>query len=177
MAMSLCSSPWFFWKFPIFSLTKDGLKFIISAYANLCILLFNMESLVQFFRALAEETRLRIVMLLLQGELCVCDLMSILNEPQSKISRHLAYLKHSGIVSSRRAGLWVRYSLKEPLEEGYRTQLNLMRKKFASLPQFQMDAAKLLKVKKHSVCKAIDVSKVAYLAKNSSSKRKRATFS
>ena len=51
-----------------------------------------MEEWVQLFKALADETRLRIVELLTQGELCVCDLMDVLEEPQSKISRHLSYL-------------------------------------------------------------------------------------
>jgi len=135
-----------------------------------------MKSLVQFFRAISEETRLRILMLLLHGELCVCDLMAILGEPQSKISRHLAYLKHSGIVSSRRVGVWVHYSLKEPLEEAYRTQLDLIRKKFASLSQFQVDAAKLFKMKKHRACKAMGSPNFTYLARNSAPGRKTATL-
>lgn len=136
-----------------------------------------MKLLIQLFRALSEETRMRIVMLLMRGELCVCDLMAILGEPQSKISRHLAYLKHSGIVSSRRAGVWMHYSLKEPLEEAYRTQLDLIQKRFSSLPQFQVDAAKLLKMKKHGACKAMISLKFTYLARNSAAGRKNATLS
>ena len=62
-----------------------------------------MERLIQLFRALSEEARLRIVMLLTNGELCVCDLMAILEEPQSKISRHLAYLR---ILALRRVNGW-----------------------------------------------------------------------
>jgi ArsR family transcriptional regulator len=68
-----------------------------------------MERLAQFFKALSDETRLRIMMLLTQGELCVCDLMFVLDEPQSKVSRHLAYLKHSGLTNSKRAGVWMHY--------------------------------------------------------------------
>ena len=63
------------------------------------------------FEALADETRLRILNLLAEGELCVCDLMRVLKEPQSKTSRHLAYLRRSGLVESRRGGLWMYYSL------------------------------------------------------------------
>ena len=55
-----------------------------------------MDQVVQIYKALSEEMRIRIMMLLTHGELCVCDLMAIFDEPQSKISRHLAYLKNSG---------------------------------------------------------------------------------
>ncbi len=113
------------------------------------------RSLVQFFRALYEETRLRAVMLLLKGELCVCDLMVILGEPQSKISRHLSYLKHSGIVSSRRVGLWVHYSLKAPLEETFQAQLHLLEETFSSRPPFQSDARKMSALKAQGGCKSM----------------------
>jgi len=63
------------------------------------------------FRALADATRLRILHLLKAGELCVCDLMSILRVPQAKTSRHLAYLRRAGLVSVREEGLWCYYSL------------------------------------------------------------------
>lgn len=63
------------------------------------------------FRAFADETRLRILHLLTKGELCVCDIMSALQAPQSKISRHLAYLRQAGLVVDRREGPWKHYSL------------------------------------------------------------------
>ena len=63
------------------------------------------------FNALADETRLRILNLLNEGELCVCDLMRVLKEPQSKISRHLAYLRRAGLVRGRKEGLWMHYRL------------------------------------------------------------------
>lgn len=66
------------------------------------------------FRAFADETRLRILHLLTKGELCVCDLMQVLRAPQPKVSRHLAYLKRSGLVKDRRDGQWRHYSLAEP---------------------------------------------------------------
>ena len=111
-----------------------------------------MKSLVQFFRAVSEETRLRIVMLLLHGELCVCDLMAILDAPQSKLSRHLAYLKHSGIVNGRRAGVWMHYSLKAPLNDLYRVQLHLFKGEFSSLSPFKQDKRKMLKFKAKGEC-------------------------
>ena len=111
-----------------------------------------MKSLILFFRALADETRLRIVMLLLHGELCVCDLMAILNSPQSKLSRHLAYLKHSDIVSGRREGVWMHYSLKVPLNDLYQDQIDLFKKKFSALAAFREDKRKMLKFKAKGVC-------------------------
>ena len=67
-----------------------------------------MEAL---FKALADETRLRILGLLLSGEVCVCDIHESLKIPQPKASRHLAYLRRSGLVETRREGLWIHYRL------------------------------------------------------------------
>jgi ArsR family transcriptional regulator, arsenate/arsenite/antimonite-responsive transcriptional repressor len=63
------------------------------------------------FRALADATRLRILGLLLTGEVCVCDIHESLKIPQSKASRHLAYLRRAGLVDTRRDGLWIHYRL------------------------------------------------------------------
>jgi len=65
----------------------------------------------QFFRALADRTRLRLVNLLVRGTLCVCDLQRILGEPQSTVSRHLAYLKAAGLITDRRDGVRIFYAL------------------------------------------------------------------
>jgi ArsR family transcriptional regulator len=70
--------------------------------------LVEMEML---FKALADATRLRILGLLLAGEVCVCDIHESLKIPQSKTSRHLAYLRRTGLVETRRQGLWVHYRL------------------------------------------------------------------
>ena len=70
------------------------------------------------FKALADETRLRILGLLLTGEVCVCHIHESLKIPQSKTSRHLAYLRHAGLVETRRDGLWIHYrmaALSDPL--------------------------------------------------------------
>jgi ArsR family transcriptional regulator len=67
-----------------------------------------METL---FRALADATRLRMLGLLLAGEVCVCHIHESLKIPQSKASRHLAYLRRAGLVATRRDGLWVHYRL------------------------------------------------------------------
>lgn len=65
----------------------------------------------EIFRALADQSRLRIVCLLLEGELCVCDLTAVLEMPQPTISRHMSTLKLAGLVNDRRAGKWVHYRL------------------------------------------------------------------
>ena len=73
-----------------------------------------MKDLVQLegvFKALADATRLRILRLLMAGEVCVCDIHDTLKIPQAKASRHLAYLRRTGLVTTRREGLWVHYSL------------------------------------------------------------------
>jgi ArsR family transcriptional regulator len=65
------------------------------------------------FKALADETRLRILGLLLTGEVCVCHIHESLRISQPKASRHLAYLRRAGLVETRRDGLWIHYRLAE----------------------------------------------------------------
>ena len=65
------------------------------------------------FRALADETRLRILALLRDGEVCVCHIQGGLKLPQPTISRHLAYLRNAGLVAARREGIWMHYRLSE----------------------------------------------------------------
>jgi ArsR family transcriptional regulator len=74
---------------------------------------FNMNSQATIFKALADETRLRILALLLDGELCVCEIIAALGSPQSTISRHLAYLRKSGWVEGRRQGIWMHYCVND----------------------------------------------------------------
>jgi ArsR family transcriptional regulator len=69
-----------------------------------------MNELVGVFRALADPTRLRIMNILSHQCMCVCDLQTVLGLSQSFISRHLAYLRHAGLVRDRRGGTWVCYS-------------------------------------------------------------------
>jgi ArsR family transcriptional regulator len=71
----------------------------------------TMAELERLFQALADGTRLRILGLLLTGEVCVCDIHETLKIPQPKASRHLAYLRRSGLVDTRRDGLWIHYRL------------------------------------------------------------------
>ena len=71
----------------------------------------KLDALPDVFAALADPTRLRILGLLTSGEVCVCDISESLKVPQSKASRHLAYLRRAGIVTTDKRGLWVYYRL------------------------------------------------------------------
>lgn len=113
-----------------------------------------MDQFIQLFRGLSEETRLRIVMLLTYGELCVCDLMVVLDEPQSKVSRHLAYLKHSGMTNSKRVGVWMHYWLEESSNGIYKTVIGFLKEQLSHQPQFRSDMERLLELKKQGSCKA-----------------------
>lgn len=75
-----------------------------------------MDVLSETFKALSDETRLRIMALLMENEeLCVCDFVGALDETQSKVSRHLRYLYHTGLVEDRREGLWMHYRISTDL--------------------------------------------------------------
>jgi ArsR family transcriptional regulator len=71
----------------------------------------QLDQMEGLFKALADATRLRILGLLLSGEVCVCDIHESLKIPQPKASRHLAYLRRAGLVETRREGLWIHYRL------------------------------------------------------------------
>ncbi len=73
-----------------------------------------MSEAVKLLKALADETRLRILNLVCRRELCVCQIVEVLGIGQSKASRHLATLRHAGLVTDRREGLWMYYSLAHP---------------------------------------------------------------
>ena len=75
-----------------------------------------MNTLADGFKALADPNRLRLLNLLRNGELCVCDLTAALEMPQSTVSRHLSYLKKEKWVSGRRCGKWMYYKLANPAE-------------------------------------------------------------
>lgn len=81
--------------------------------------------LAQFNKALSEPTRLRILALILEyKQVCVCDLVSVLAMPQGSISRHLSYLKKSGLVESHTRGTWRVYQINTELDDSYQTIIN-----------------------------------------------------
>ncbi len=95
--------------------------------------------LVQFFQALGDPTRLRILNLLGAGDLCVCYFVEILGDPQPKISRHLAYLRRAGVVDARREGKWIHYRLTRPADETRARLLDATLASIAGDRQMQRD--------------------------------------
>ena len=98
------------------------------------------------FKALADGTRLRLISLIGDTEVCVCFFVVILKISQPKISRHLAYLRRAGIVSARREGKWMHYSLDEPPDEHAARIFREVRASLAEHPEFQRDREKLMQV-------------------------------
>ncbi len=98
-----------------------------------------MRNSAELFKALADETRLRILNLLVRGELCVCDIMAVLDIGQSKTSRHLACLRHVGLVNDRRNGVWMYYTLAKPAGVTHRRILEWLAEAATELPQAAAD--------------------------------------
>jgi ArsR family transcriptional regulator len=101
----------------------------------------------RLFRAFADPTRLRILRLLRDGELCVCDLMQALRAPQAKTSRHLAYLRRAGLVKARDDGQWAYYSLTAPRDAFHRKLLDCLSACFSGLPEMKADARRARRVR------------------------------
>ena len=104
------------------------------------------------FAAFSDPTRLRILHLLREGELCVGDLVTILDLPQPTISRHLAYLRRSLLVETRKSGLWMYYSLAVAKSEFHRTLLDCLTACFADVPEMKKDAIRAAKLRKSGGC-------------------------
>jgi len=115
-----------------------------------------LEDIAQIYKALSEQMRLRILMLLMHGELCVCDLMAVLEEPQSKVSRHIAYLKNSGLVKGKRVGTWMHYSLKEPLEGLAAAHIGFLKKELSDLDWARNDVEKMKEVQAEKLCETAE---------------------
>ena len=95
-----------------------------------------MKAEARLFKSLADETRLKILWLLMrEKELCVCDIMGVLGITQSKASRHLRYLFNAGLVMDRREGVWIYYCISSALGSREDKQLKLLREMLASLQE------------------------------------------
>jgi ArsR family transcriptional regulator len=93
----------------------------------------GVKEVAGFFKTLADETRLTMLWLLFnRREICVCDIMEALGITQSKASRHLATLRHAGLVTDRREGTWSYYSLRPVEGEIERAQLETLRTNLAN---------------------------------------------
>lgn len=106
---------------------------------------FDIE---RFFQSLGDRTRLRLLNLMGDQEICVCYFVEILGQPQPKISRHLAYLRSAGIVAARREGKWMHYRIVMPPHIG---ATQILRQTLASLSEekaMQADRSRLT----HACC-------------------------
>lgn len=100
-----------------------------------------MKDLAEFLKTISDETRLRILVLLLKKELCVCELCDVLEESQPKVSRHLAKLRDAGLVKDERQGQWVFYYAK--FEEGFKEIMDSIVIRIDEYPQLKKDADRL----------------------------------
>ena len=113
----------------------------------------GVRELTRLFRALADETRVRIVALLSHGELCVCHLIKALELSQPNISRHLGILRMAGLVDARRDGTWVYYKLAEQSHAAVQTTLAALTEAFGAERAIKVDHAKLKKSCGPEACK------------------------
>ena len=113
----------------------------------------DVRPLSRFFRALGDETRVRILALLVHGELCVCHLENALGLSQPNCSRQLGILKAAGIVDSRRDGTWVYYRISEQEHEPVKAMLDVLARTFGAERSLRADLARLKKSCGPQACK------------------------
>lgn len=113
-----------------------------------------MKELEQLFKGLADQTRLRILNLLIHGELCVCDIQYVLESSQTNVSRHLTYLRNSGLVLDRREGARIYYRLAQPTEGAHKLLFEFLRNLFQSSEALEEDSRKLKKAIQSGSCTA-----------------------
>ena len=101
------------------------------------------------FKGFADPTRLRLLNVLAAGELCVCDLVDLLDVPQSSISRHLRYLHRAGLVEVTRDWKYAHYRLADPIYPVHKTLLNCVRSCFQGLPQLDRERSKAVARVRH----------------------------
>jgi ArsR family transcriptional regulator len=111
-----------------------------------------LKELEHHFKALADVTRLRILNLLLHGELCVCDIQHVLDATQPNVSRHLAYLRNAGLVRDRRDGYRIFYRLADPKDITKQRIYRFLREICADDEQFDADKRQLRAVIKAGAC-------------------------
>ncbi len=106
----------------------------------------------RLFKALADDTRLRIVALLAHGELCVCHIQEALRLSQPNVSRQLAILRVAGIVEDRRDGSWVHYRLSPQADPHCERQLRQLVRGWAKRDVLRRDVVRLLKTRGPGSC-------------------------
>jgi len=105
----------------------------------------RLETMERLFQALGDTTRLRILGLLLTGEVCVCHIHESLQVSQPKASRHLAYLRRAGLVDTRKEGLWVYYRLADAADPVVAAVKQAVTHALGHVPGVKRDALRLQK--------------------------------
>ena len=98
-----------------------------------------VDQLESLFKALADKTRLRILALLGNNEVCVCHIHDSLGVPQPTVSRHLAYLRRAGLVDARRDGVWMHYRIARSLDPNVQSVLTAAVSAVAKVPSTAQD--------------------------------------
>jgi len=122
-------------------------------YSNVVIsAALPVQPVAQLFKALGDDTRLRIVALLSHGELCVCHLQDALRLTQPTASRHMAVLRLARVVEARRKGSWVYYRLARQEDAARRRQLRAVVREFARQATLREDVERLLRIRGPGAC-------------------------
>jgi ArsR family transcriptional regulator len=106
----------------------------------------------RMFRAFSDRSRLRMLHLLRDGEMCVGDLVSVLRIEQPRVSRHLAYLRKAGLVTVRKAKMWSYYSLAPAVTPFHKKLLECLACCFQEVPEFRKDRSRAEKVRERGGC-------------------------
>lgn len=104
------------------------------------------------FRAFSDRTRLRILHLLREGETCVGDLVEVLRVPQPTASRHLAYLRRSGLVVTRKEGVWSYYALAPAKGRFHGSLLACLESCFPEVPELEADRKRRARIRRTGAC-------------------------
>ena len=131
----------------------------------------DTRELERWFKGMADATRLRILNLLLHGELCVCDIQHVLKALQPTVSRHLAYLRNAGLVQDRRDGYRIFYRLANPDGRAKRRIYQFLRDTFVASDAFEDDNRRLREVIRAGACTLGEWRPYGAIARRSASRR------
>jgi Predicted transcriptional regulators len=95
--------------------------------------------MIEIFKALSEESRLRIIALLIENEMCVCEIEECLNMTQSNASRHLTELRRSGLLESYKKAQWTYYKISDKFKEEHKSLWEYIQSKIVEIPSYQVD--------------------------------------
>jgi len=108
--------------------------------------------MIDIFKALSEESRLRIIALLMEREMCVCEIEASLKMTQSNASRHLTALKTCGILESNKQAQWAYYRISENFMQEHKGLLEYLQIELKKLPTYQLDCKEYEKCKEKEIC-------------------------